>query len=165
MISEEASQTVRHSKAVQIGGPTGGYLPAGSLDLPVDDEHLLDAGTLMGSGTVLVIDSDACMVDRVRRALSFIETESCGKCVFCREGTMQLAEILKDITEGGGKPHDIDLLSELGDGLQLGAQCDLGRAAPNPVLTVIRYFREELDAHLKRKKVSGAGLRETGSFA
>jgi NADH:ubiquinone oxidoreductase subunit F (NADH-binding) len=139
-------------KAMQIGGPAGGYLPAGSLDLPVDDEHLVDAGTLMGSGTVLVIDSDACMVDRVRRALSFIETESCGKCVFCREGTMQLAEILTDMTEGGGKTHDIDLLLELGEGLKLGAQCDLGRTAPNPVLTVIRYFREELEAHIKERR-------------
>jgi NADH-quinone oxidoreductase subunit F len=139
-------------KAMQIGGPTGGYLPASFLNLPVDDEHLLDAGTLMGSGTVLVIDSDACMVDRARRALSFLGTESCGKCVFCREGTMQMAEILTDMTEGRGKPHDIELLLELGESLKLGSQCDLGRTASNPVLTLIRYFREELEAHIRERR-------------
>jgi len=139
-------------KAVQIGGPTGGYLPASSLDLPVDFEHLSAAGTLMGSGSILVIDGDACIVDQAKRSLSFIQSESCGKCVFCREGTMQMAEILTDITEGRGKAHDIDLLLELGEGLMLGAQCDLGRTAANPALTAIRHFREELEAHIKDKK-------------
>jgi NADH:ubiquinone oxidoreductase subunit F (NADH-binding) len=139
-------------KAIQVGGPTGGYLPAGSLDLSVDDEHLSSAGTLMGSGNILVIDGDACMVDQAKCSLSFIRGESCGKCVFCREGTMQMAEILTDITEGRGKAHDIDLLLELGEGLKLGAQCDLGRTAANPALTAIRYFREELEAHIKDRK-------------
>jgi NADH:ubiquinone oxidoreductase subunit F (NADH-binding) len=139
-------------KAIQIGGPTGGYLPASSLDLPVDYEHLSAAGTLMGSGSILVIDGDACIVDQAKCSLSFIQNESCGKCVFCREGTMQMAEILTDITEGRGKTHDIDLLLELGEGLKLGAQCDLGRTAPNPVLTAIRYFREELEAHIKERR-------------
>ena len=139
-------------KAMQIGGPTGGYLPASSLDLPVDYEHLFAAGTLMGSGSILVIDGDACIVDQAKCILSFIQTESCGKCVFCREGTMQMAEILADITEGKGKTHDIDLLLELGEGLKLGAQCDLGRTAPNPALTAIRYFREELEAHIKERR-------------
>jgi len=139
-------------KAMQIGGPTGGYLPASSLDLPVDYEHLSAAGTLMGSGSILVIDGDACIVDQAKCSLSFIQNESCGKCVFCREGTMQMAEILTDITEGRGKTHDIDLLLELGEGLKLGAQCDLGRTAPNPVLTAIRYFREELEAHIKERR-------------
>ena len=139
-------------KAMQVGGPTGGYLPASSLDLPVDYEHLLAAGTLMGSGSILVIDGDACIVDQAKCSLSFIQNESCGKCVFCREGTMQMAEILTDITEGRGKTHDIDLLLELGEGLKLGAQCDLGRTAPNPVLTAIRYFREELEAHIKERR-------------
>ena len=139
-------------KAMQIGGPTGGYLPASSLDLPVDYEHLLAAGTIMGSGSILVIDDDACIVDQAKRSLSFIQSESCGKCVFCREGTMQMADILADITEGRGKTHDLDLLLELGEGLKLGSQCDLGRTAPNPVLTAIRYFREELEAHIKDRK-------------
>jgi NADH:ubiquinone oxidoreductase subunit F (NADH-binding) len=139
-------------RAMQIGGPTGGYLPASSLDLPVDYEHLSAAGTLMGSGSILVIDGDACIVDQAKCSLSFIQNESCGKCVFCREGTMQMAEILTDITEGRGKTHDIDLLLELGEGLKLGAQCDLGRAAPNPALTAIRYFREEVEAHIKERR-------------
>jgi NADH:ubiquinone oxidoreductase subunit F (NADH-binding) len=139
-------------KAIQVGGPTGGYLPASSLDLPIDDEHLSAAGTIMGSGSILLIDGDACIVDQAKCSLSFVQSESCGKCVFCREGTMQMAEILTDITEGKGKAHDIDLLSELGEGLKLGAQCDLGRTAANPALTVIRYFREELEAHIKDRQ-------------
>ena len=139
-------------KAIQVGGPTGGYLPASSLDLPVDYEHLSAAGTIMGSGNILVIDGDACIVDQAKCSLSFIQSESCGKCVFCREGTMQMAEILMDITEGRGKAHDIDLLVELGEGLKLGAQCDLGRTAPNPALTAIRYFREELEAHIRERR-------------
>ena len=139
-------------KAMQIGGPTGGYLPASSLDLPVDYEHLFAAGTLMGSGSILVIDGDACIVDQAKCSLSFIQNESCGKCVFCREGTMQMAEILTDISEGRGKTHDIELLLELGEGLKLGAQCDLGRAAPNPALTAIRYFRGEVEAHIKERR-------------
>ncbi len=139
-------------KTIQVGGPTGGYLPASSLDLPIDYEHLSAAGALMGSGSIVVIDGDACIVDQAKCSLSFIQSESCGKCVFCREGTMQMAEILTDITEGRGKAHDIDLLLELGEGLKLGAQCDLGRTAPNPALTAIRYFREELEAHLKERK-------------
>ncbi len=139
-------------KAIRVGGLTGGYLPASSLDLPIDEEHLSAAGTLMGSGSILVIDSDACIVDQAKCSLSFIQSESCGKCVFCREGTMQMAEILADITEGRGKAHDIDLLLELGEGLKLGAQCDLGRTAAYPALTAIRYFREELEAHIKDRK-------------
>jgi len=139
-------------KAVQIGGPTGGYLPASFLDLPADYEHLADAGTLIGTGTILAIDSDACVIDHVKRVLSFIQGESCGKCVFCREGTMQMAEILKDIAEGKGKTDDIELLIELGEGLKTGSQCDLGRAAANPVLSMIRYFHEELEAHIKERR-------------
>jgi len=139
-------------KAIQVGGPTGGYLPPSSLDLPIDEEHLSAAGTMIGSGSILVIDGDACIVDQAKCSLSFIQSESCGKCVFCREGTMQMAEILTDMTEGRGKVRDIDLLLELGEGLMLGAQCDLGRTAANPVLTAIRYFREELEAHIKDRK-------------
>ncbi|HVP79131.1 MAG TPA: NADH-ubiquinone oxidoreductase-F iron-sulfur binding region domain-containing protein [Thermodesulfobacteriota bacterium] len=139
-------------KAIQVGGPTGGYLPASSLDLPMDYEHLSAAGAIMGSGSIRVIDGDGCIVDQAKCSLSFIQNESCGKCVFCREGTMQMAEILTDITEGRGKAHDIDLLLELGEGLKSGAQCDLGRTAANPVLTAIRYFREELEAHIKERE-------------
>ncbi len=136
-------------KAIQVGGATGGYLPVSSLDLPTDYEPLSAAGTPLGSGSIRVIDGDACIVDQAKRALSFIQGESCGKCVFCREGTMQMAEILTDMTEGRGKAHDIELLLELGEGLRLGAQCGLGRTAGNPALTAIGYFREELEAHIK----------------
>jgi NADH:ubiquinone oxidoreductase subunit F (NADH-binding) len=139
-------------KAMQVGGPAGGYLPAGSLDLPVDFEHLSAAGAIMGSGSIRVIDNDACIADQVKNSLSLIQKESCGKCVFCREGTMQMAEIVTEITEGRGRTNDIDLLIELGEGMKLGAQCDLGRIAPNPILTAIRYFREELEAHVKERR-------------
>jgi NADH:ubiquinone oxidoreductase subunit F (NADH-binding) len=127
-------------KAIQVGGSTGGYLPPSSLDLPIDEEHLSSAGAMIGSGSILVIDGDACIVDQAKCSLSFIQSESCGKCVFCREGTMQMAEILTDMTEGSGKARDIDLL------------LDLGRTAANPALTAIRYFREELEAHIKDRK-------------
>ena len=139
-------------KAVQVGGPTGGFLPADALDLPVDYESLSGAGTFMGSGTLLVLDDSACMVNQAKSTLSFIEAESCGRCVFCREGTRQMWEILKEITEGKGKTDDIDLLSELSEGLASGAECDMGRAAAHPVLTVIRYFRGELEAHVKGRQ-------------
>ena len=139
-------------KAVQVGGPAGGYLPASYLDLPLDYEPLSKAGALMGSGTILVIDGDDCMIEHAKRSLSFVQGESCGKCVFCREGTMQMAEILTDITEGKGRSDDIEVLIELCEGLKLGSQCDLGRAASNPVLTTIKYFREELEAHVKGRK-------------
>jgi NADH:ubiquinone oxidoreductase subunit F (NADH-binding) len=139
-------------KAIQVGGPTGGYLPASSLDLPLDYEPLSAAGTLMGSGNIRVIEGDSCIVDQAKCSMSFIQSESCGKCVFCREGTMQMAGIMTDITEGRGKAGDIDLLLELGEGLRLGSQCDLGRTAANPVLTAIGYFRDELEAHIKERK-------------
>ncbi len=139
-------------KAIQVGGPTGGYLPASSLDLPTDYEPLSAAGAPLGSGSIRVIDDDACIIDQAKRALSFIQSESCGKCVFCREGTMQMAEILTDMTEGRGKAQDIDLLLELGEGLRLGAQCDFGRTAGNPALTAIGYFREEFEAHIKERR-------------
>ena len=139
-------------KAVQIGGSSGGCLPASALDLPVDYEHLTDAGSIMGSGSIVVADSDTCMVDLAKHSLSFTQAESCGECVLCREGTLQLLEILKDITESRGKPEDIDLLLELGEGMKLGSLCALGRTAPNPVLTTIQNFREEYITHIKRKR-------------
>jgi NADH:ubiquinone oxidoreductase subunit F (NADH-binding) len=139
-------------KAIQTGGPTGGWLSASFLDLSVDCEHLTAAGSLMGSGSLIVVDSRACAVDLAKASLVFAQAESCGKCVFCREGTMQMAEILTDISEGRGRPHDIDLLLKLGEGMKLGAFCALGRTAPNPVLTTLRDFREEYEAHVKEKQ-------------
>jgi NADH:ubiquinone oxidoreductase subunit F (NADH-binding) len=139
-------------KAVQTGGPTGGWLPASALDLPFDYEHLAAARSIMGSGSMIVADSRTCAVDLAKHSLLFTQVESCGKCVFCREGTMQLAEILTDISEGRGRPHDIDLLLKLGEGMKLGAFCALGRTAPNPVLTTITHFRGEYEAHIKEMR-------------
>lgn len=139
-------------KAVLIGGPTGGCLPENALDLPVDYENLTEHGAIMGSGSMIVADSDTCMVDLAKCSLSFTQTESCGKCVLCREGTVQMLEFLTDITEGRGKPKDIDLLLELSEGVKLGSLCALGGTAPNPVQTTIRYFREEYETHIKRRQ-------------
>jgi len=137
---------------VLIGGPTGGCLPESALDLAIDYEHLIEHGVIMGSGSITVADSDTCMIDLAKCCLSFTQAESCGKCVLCREGTVQMLEFLTDITEGRGKPKDIDLLLELSEGVQLGSLCALGGTAPNPVRTTIRYFREEYEAHIKRKQ-------------
>ena len=137
-------------KAVQTGGPSGGCLPASLLNLPVDYESLTKAGTIMGSGGMVVMDEDTCMVDIARYFLSFIQSESCGKCVPCRVGTKQMLDILNNITHGRGKMEDIDLLLELSKAVKAGSLCGLGQTAPNPVLTTIRYFRDEYEEHIKR---------------
>ena len=142
----------RDFKAVQNGGPSGGCLPASALDLPVDYERLAAAGAIMGSGGMIVVDSQTCMVDLAKYFLSFTQEESCGKCVMCREGTLQMLKILEDITEGKGKEDDIDLLLELSKAIQAGSLCALGGTAPNPVLTTIRYFRDEYEAHIREKR-------------
>jgi NADH:ubiquinone oxidoreductase subunit F (NADH-binding) len=151
-------------KAVQTGGPSGGCLPASALDLPVDYEQLAAAGAIMGSGGMIITDSDTCMVDLARYFLSFTQAESCGKCVLCREGSMQMLEILTDITEGRGKPEDIDLLLELGEAIKLGSLCALGGTCPNPVLTTIRYFREEYEAHINEKMCPSRACKNLISF-
>ncbi|OGO19162.1 MAG: hypothetical protein A2144_14620 [Chloroflexi bacterium RBG_16_50_9] len=139
-------------KAVQTGGPSGGWLPASALDLPVDYENLVTAGSIMGSGCLTVADSRACMVDLAKNSVSFLEAESCGVCVLCREGTSQMLEILTDITEGRGKAEDMELLVELGEGLKIGSLCGLGKTAANPVLTTLKYFRDEYEAHINNKR-------------
>jgi NADH-quinone oxidoreductase subunit F len=139
-------------KAVQNGGPSGGCLPASALDLPVDYERLAAAGAIMGSGGMIVVDSQTCMVDLAKYFLSFTQAESCGKCVMCREGTLQMLKILDDITEGKGKEEHIGLLLELAKAIQAGSLCALGGTAPNPVLTTIRYFRDEYEAHIREKR-------------
>lgn len=154
----------RDFKAVQTGGPSGGCLPASVLDLPVDYEHLTAAGSIMGSGGMIVADSDTCMVDLAKYFLSFTQAESCGECVLCREGTMQMLEILTDITQGRGKPEDIDLLLELAEAIKLGSLCALGGTAPNPVLSTIRYFREEYEAHINEKRCPARVCKELISF-
>ena len=151
-------------KAVQTGGPSGGCLPASALDLPVDYENLAAAGSIVGSGGMIVTDSDTCMVDLAKYFLSFIQAESCGECVMCREGTMQMLEILTDITEGRGKPDDIDLLLELAETIKPGSLCALGGTAPNPVLTTIGYFREEYEAHINEGRCPARACKKLISF-
>ncbi|MCK4697854.1 MAG: NADH-quinone oxidoreductase subunit NuoF, partial [Dehalococcoidia bacterium] len=140
----------KHFKAVQTGGPSGGCLPASFLDSPVDYETLAAAGSIMGSGGMVVLDEDNCMVDMARFFISFTQLESCGKCIPCRWGTKQMLDILEDITNGRGHLSDIDLLIELSEAIKEGSLCGLGQTAPNPVLTTIRYFREEYESHIKR---------------
>ena len=139
----------RKFKAVQTGGPSGGCIPAEMLDLPIDFDTLAEAGSMMGSGGMIVMDEDTCMVDIARYFLAFTQEESCGKCVPCRIGTRQLAEILSSITQGKGKEGDIKRLEDLAQTVKFGSLCGLGQTAPNPVLTTLRYFREEYDAHIK----------------
>jgi NADH-quinone oxidoreductase subunit F len=139
-------------KAVQTGGPSGGCLPAALLESPVDYESLAAAGSIIGSGGMVVMDKDTCMVDVARYFLDFTQKESCGECVPCRLGTRQMLDILKDITRGQGRPGDIELLMDLGVGVKKGSLCGLGQTAPNPVLTTIRYFRDEYEAHINEKR-------------
>jgi len=139
-------------KGVQTGGPSGGVIPESLLDLPVDFDKLTEAGSMMGSGGMIVMDEDNCMVDIAKYFISFLEGESCGKCVPCREGLKRMREILTDITEGRGKEGDIELLEQLSNTLVDGSLCALGRTAPNPVLSTLRYFRDEYEAHIKDKK-------------
>jgi NADH:ubiquinone oxidoreductase subunit F (NADH-binding)/NAD-dependent dihydropyrimidine dehydrogenase PreA subunit len=139
-------------KAVQTGGPSGGCLTEKHLDIPVDYESLTAAGSIMGSGGMIVMDETTCMVDVARYFMKFLAEESCGKCVPCREGIDRMLDILTDITEGRGKESDIALLEELGEVIKEGSLCGLGRTAPNPVLSTIRYFRDEYIAHTRDKK-------------
>lgn len=139
-------------KAVQIGGPSGGCLPEEALDLPIDFDSLTQAGAMMGSGGMVVLDEDDCMVDIARYFLEFTQRESCGKCTPCRLGTKQMLEILVDITQGRGEEGDIELLEELAQDVKAASLCALGRTAPNPVLTTLRYFRDEYEAHIREKR-------------
>jgi NADH-quinone oxidoreductase subunit F len=139
-------------KAVQFGGPTGCYFTGESLDIPVDYKSMHEAGCIMGSGTIEVCDSDGCAVEMARDVMSYLRAQSCGKCVFCREGTYQMSDILKDISENKGKPEDLDLLINLGEGMKIGSICGLGQTAPAPVLSSLRLFREDYEAHIKGKK-------------
>jgi len=151
-------------KAVQTGGPSGGCLPASHLDLPVDYESLTQAGSIMGSGGMVVMDEDTCMVDVARYFLSFTQAESCGKCVPCRLGTKQMLDILDNICTGKGKPEDIDLLLELGEQVKAGSLCGLGQTAPNPVLTTTRYFQDEYEAHINKQQCPALVCRELISY-
>jgi len=139
-------------KAVQTGGPSGGCLPAPYLDTPIDYESLAKAGSIMGSGGMIVIDEDSCMVDVARFFLEFTQDESCGKCTPCREGTKRMLEILVRITEGKGQPGDMEKLERLGGMIKKASLCGLGQSAPNAVLSTIKNFREEYEEHINEKK-------------
>jgi len=139
-------------KAIQTGGPSGGCLPAQYLDTQIDYDSLAAAGSIMGSGGMIVIDEDTCMVNIARFFLEFTQNESCGKCTPCREGTKRMLEILTRITEGKGVEADIEKLERLGNMIRKASLCGLGQSAPNPVLSTIKNFREEYEEHVRDKK-------------
>ena len=150
----------REFKAVQTGGPSGGCIPASLLDLPVDYDSLVEAGSMMGSGGMIVMDDRTCMVDIARYFLDFLKEESCGKCTPCREGIKRMLEILTNITQGKGKEGEIELLSRLAWTVQKTSLCGLGKSAPNPVLSTLRYFRNEYKAHIVDKVCPAGVCRE-----
>jgi NADP-reducing hydrogenase subunit HndC len=142
----------RQFKAVQLGGPSGGCIPEAYLDTPVDYEEIAKVGAIMGSGGVIVMDDRTCMVDMARFFMEFIQEESCGKCTPCREGTRRLLQLLEKICEGHGEPSDIGKMEELSHVIKETALCGLGQTGPNPVLSTLRYFRHEFEAHIYEKK-------------
>jgi NADP-reducing hydrogenase subunit HndC len=151
-------------KAVQTGGPSGGCLPEQLLDLPVGFDELTKAGSMMGSGGMIVMDEDTCMVDVARYFLDFLTDESCGKCVPCREGMRQMLKILTNITKGKGKEGDIELLEQLSETAMEASLCALGKSAPNPFLSTLQYFRDEYEAHIKEKRCPALMCKELISF-
>jgi bidirectional [NiFe] hydrogenase diaphorase subunit len=142
----------RTFKAVQTGGPSGGCLPAQFLDMPVDYESLATAGSIMGSGGMIVMDDTSCMVDVARYFMDFCMTESCGKCVPCRVGTVHMHDLLRRMTEGRATMADLEMLEELCEVVAATSLCGLGQTAPNPVVSTLRYFRDEYLAHIVDKR-------------
>jgi NADH-quinone oxidoreductase subunit F len=151
-------------KAVQTGGPSGGCIPEELIDLPVDFDKLAEVGSMMGSGGMIVMDENTCMVDVAKYFINFLTEESCGKCIPCREGLSKMLEILSNITEGRGNEKDIELLEELGEFIKATSLCALGGSAPNPVLSTIRYFRNEYEAHIKDKRCPAGICKELITF-
>jgi NADH-quinone oxidoreductase subunit F len=151
-------------KAVQAGGPSGGCVPAPYMDLPVDYENLTKAGAILGSGGMIVVDEDTCMVDLARFFLTFVQSESCGKCVPCRLGTKQMLDTLTRICAGDGRTEDIPLLEDLCSQVKFGSLCGLGQTAPNPVLTTLRYFRDEYEAHILEKRCPAGACKALTSY-
>ena len=151
-------------KAVQIGGPSGGCLPEAFLDTPIDFDSLINAGAMMGSGGMVVMDEDTCPVEVARYFLDFTQKESCGKCTFCRVGTYHMLTILERLTRGEAEPADLDRLEALCRDVQKGSLCGLGRTAPNPVLTALTYFREEFEAHVQEGRCPGKTCRPLTAF-
>ena len=151
----EVGGGIKHDKgfkAIQTGGPMGGCLPASDLDLPVDYESLTKAGSMMGSGGMIVMDEETCMVDIARFFMEFTQEESCGKCVPCRVGTRRLLEILTNICNGEGKDGDIETLEMLCQQIKQDSLCGLGQGAPNPVESTLKHFRDEYEAHIYEKR-------------
>jgi len=151
-------------KAVQTGGPSGGCLPEEMLDLQVGFDELTEAGSMMGSGGMIVMDEDTCMVDVARYFINFLADESCGKCAPCREGLRQMSRILDDITAGRGRPQDLRDLEDLAEVTGEASLCALGKSAPNPLLSTMRYFRDEYLAHIEQKRCPALSCRELISF-
>jgi NADH-quinone oxidoreductase subunit F len=152
-------------KAVQTGGPSGGCVPVNLIDTPVDFDRLTDIGSMMGSGGMIVMDEDNCMVDIARYFVGFLKNESCGKCTPCREGLWQMHEILKDICEGKGKSGDLELLEELAWAMENGCLCQLGTTAANPLLTTLKYFGDEYEAHIKEKRCPAGVCKALVSYS
>jgi NADH:ubiquinone oxidoreductase subunit F (NADH-binding)/NAD-dependent dihydropyrimidine dehydrogenase PreA subunit len=152
-------------KAVQIGGPSGGCLPVEKFDLPIDFDILAEAGSMVGSGGMVVMDETSCMVDVAKYFLQFLQDESCGKCVPCRLGIDRMLEIITDITEGRGTLAQLDLLEELAETVSETALCGLGKTAPNPVLTTLHYFRSEYEAHIKEKRCYAGVCKELITYS
>ncbi len=152
-------------KAVQTGGPSGGCIPAYMANLPVDYDSLTKAGSIMGSGGMVVMDDDTCMVDVARFFISFTRSESCGKCVPCRLGTKKMLDILENICNGSGKPNDIKLLEDLARSIKASSLCGLGQTAPNPVLTTLRYFRDEYEEHINDRRCRAAVCKELVAYS
>jgi NADH-quinone oxidoreductase subunit F len=151
-------------KAVQIGGPSGGCLPERFLDTPVDFDSLTQAGAMMGSGGMVIMDENSCMVNVARYFVEFTQKESCGKCTFCRIGSFHLFRALDRITRGEGSEHDLELLETLSRDVKEGSLCGLGKTAPNPVLTSLQYFREEYEAHVREKRCPAMMCRALTAF-
>ena len=151
-------------KAVQIGGPSGGCLTEEHLDTPLGYDELLKVGAMVGSGGLVVMGEDTCMVEVAKFFMGFVQNESCGKCVPCREGTKRMLEILTKITEGKGTQADLELLEELAPIVKDGSLCGLGKTAPNPVLTTLRYFRHEYEAHVNEKRCPAGACKALANY-
>jgi NADH-quinone oxidoreductase subunit F len=157
---ERPQTTKKKFKAVQIGGPSGGCLPDSLLDIPICFDTIVDTGAIMGSGGMVILDEDNCMVEASRYFLEFTQKESCGKCTFCRIGTKHMLDILTAITRGAGTMEDLDLLEKLAGAVKQGSLCNLGKTAPNPVLTTLKYFREEYETHITEKRCPSLECKE-----
>jgi ferredoxin len=151
-------------KAVQTGGPSGGCIPASQLDLPIDYESLRKVGSMMGSGGMIVMDEDTCMVDVSKFFVQFTNDESCGKCSVCRDGSDALLEVLTRISNGEGREGDVEFLEELGSAVKDASMCGLGQTLPNPVLSTLKYFREEYIAHIKDKECPAKACKALTKF-